>query len=213
MQGVLQQLHSGAASVFYAQKTRMYHVGIAFAGDMFQLAYYDRAGCVLSGTHNVHKNPALLVRVVMGLSFLDGSYLGKDPSIISRDDHEYITVAGVEYEIMKMVVCSGDILSKGTICWRCRRPGSREQFVIKSKWTSIDRRMTEADFLRELRGVDGVVQLVSEEKVLRRNGCPQDTLWLREVLHGPERLAVLKDHPRMQLRRLVLKPCGREVCP
>ncbi|KAL1729883.1 hypothetical protein EV714DRAFT_273211 [Schizophyllum commune] len=172
MQDVLQQLHSGAASVFYAQKTRMYHVGIAFAGDMFQLAYYDRAG-----------NPALL----------------------------YITVAGVEYEIMKMVACSGDILSKGTICWRCRRPGSGEQVVVQSKWTSIDRRMTEADFLREARGVDGVVHLVSEEQVLHRDGRPQDTLWLREVLQGPERLAVLKDHPRMQLRRLVLEPRGRSL--
>ncbi|KAI4523890.1 hypothetical protein K525DRAFT_195288 [Schizophyllum commune Loenen D] len=184
MQDVLQQLHSGAASVFYTQETRMHHIGIAFAGDLFQLAYYDRAGCVLSGVHNIHKNPALLVRVVMGLSFLDSSYLGKDPSIISRDDHEYITVAGVEYEIMKMVACSGDILSKGTICWRCRSPGSKEQFVIKSKWTSIDRRTTEADFLRKARGVDGV---------------------------GPERLAILKNHPRMQLRRLVLQPCGRSL--
>ena len=112
---------------------------------------------------------------------------------------------------MKMVACSGDILSKGTICWRCRRPGSGEQVVVKSKWTSIDRRMTEADFLREARGVDGVVQLVSEEQVLRRDGRPQDTLWLREVLQGPERLAILKNHPRMQLRRLVLQPCGRSL--
>ncbi|KAL1755827.1 hypothetical protein FB107DRAFT_212820 [Schizophyllum commune] len=211
MQDVLQQLHSGAASVFYAQKTRMYHVGIAFAGDMFQLAYYDRAGCVLSGTHNVHKNPALLVRVVMGLSFLDDSYLGKDLSIVPRDGHNYITVAGVEYEILKTLARNGDILSKGTICWRCCRPDSNEHFVIKSKWTSVNRPATEADFLRRASGMDGLVQLVCEEQVLRCDGRPQDTLWLREVLQGPERLAILRNHPRMQLRRLVLQPCGRPL--
>ena len=101
MQDVLRKLHSGAASVFYAQKTRIYHVGIAFAGDIFQLAYYDRAGCVLSGIYNVHEHPGTLVRTVMGWSYIDDSYLGKDTSVVLRDGREFTTVGGVEYEIVE----------------------------------------------------------------------------------------------------------------
>ncbi|KAL1658397.1 hypothetical protein GGF50DRAFT_38757, partial [Schizophyllum commune] len=50
-----------------------------------------------------------------------------------------------------------------------------------------------------------------EDKVLRANGFPQDTMWLRDVLQGPEHLSILRDHPRMELRRLVLRPYGRPL--
>ncbi|KAL1688571.1 hypothetical protein GGG16DRAFT_59625 [Schizophyllum commune] len=212
MPEVLQRLHSGAACVFHHQETRMYHIGIAFAGDSFQVAYYDRAGCVLSGIYNVHEHPGTLVWTVMGLSYLDNSYLGEDTSIIARDGRQYITVGGVEYQILECLASNDDILSKGTIFWRCQRPGSDMQFVIKSKWRVFDHyRTKEVEFLRKAAGIDGVAELVSEDEVLHANGLPQDTLWLRDVLQVPGRIAVLRDHPRMELRRLVMRPCGRRL--
>ncbi|KAI5894574.1 uncharacterized protein SCHCODRAFT_02494863 [Schizophyllum commune H4-8] len=208
----IERLHSGAASVFFAQETRMYHVGIAFAGDLFQLAYYDRAGCVLSGTHNVHENPGVLIRAVIGLSLLDESYVGKDTSITVRDRRAFVTVGGVEYEIVELLAAGGDILGKGTVCWRCCRPSSSENYVIKNTWTVLGQlRKPEGEFLRKAARVEGVPNLVCEEKVLRRNGLPQNTLWLRDTLQGSERLAILKNHLQMELRRLVLQPCGRPL--
>ncbi|KAL1688573.1 hypothetical protein GGG16DRAFT_59655 [Schizophyllum commune] len=213
MPEVLRRLHSGAASMFAAQATRMYHVGIALAGDSFQLAYYDRSGCVLSGVYDVHTQPGPFLRAVMGLSLLDDSYVGKDTSIVLRDGRRYLTVGGVEYEIVELLSFIDDILSKGTICWRCRRPDTGEQFVVKSKWTalSLSYRPSEGDFLRKAAGIDGVVSLVCEEKVLRRDGLPQNTLWLRQVLQGPQLRRVFDDHPKMELRRFVLQPCGRPL--
>lgn len=212
MRDAIERLHSGAASVFHAQETRMYHIGIAFAGDLFQLAYYDRAGCVLSGTHNVHENPGVLIRAVVGLSLFDESYVGKDTSITARDRGAYMTVGGIEYEIVELLAAGGDILGKGTVCWRCRRPDSSENYVIKNTWTMLGQsRKTEGEFLRRAARIKGVPNLVCEEQVLRRNGLPQNTLWLRETLQGSERLAILKDHPQMELRRLVLQPCGRPL--
>ncbi|KAL1729885.1 hypothetical protein EV714DRAFT_212057 [Schizophyllum commune] len=212
MPELLQQLHSGATCVFRYQETRIYHIGIAFAGDSFQVAYYDRAGCILSGIYNVHEHPGTLVRTVMGLSYLGDSYLGKDTSIVSRDGRQYTSVGGVEYEILECLASSGDILGKGTTCWRCRRPSTDAQLVIKSKWTVVHPyRTSEAEFLKKAAGINGVTTLVCEDKVLRANGSPQDTMWLRDVLQGPERLTILRDHPRMELRRLVLQPCGRPL--
>ncbi|KAL1699581.1 hypothetical protein EV121DRAFT_215948 [Schizophyllum commune] len=212
MPELLQQLHSGAACVFHHQETRIYHIGIAFAGDSFQVAYYDRAGCVLSGIYNVHEHPGTLVRTVMGLSYLDDSYLGKDTSIISRDGREFTTVGGVEYEIVECLASDGDILGNGTTCWRCRRPDTDAQFVVKTKWTVVHpHRTSDAEFLKKAAGIDGVTTLVCEDKVWRANGLPQDTMWLRDVLQGPERLPILRDHPRMELRRLVLRPYGRPL--
>ncbi|KAL1699134.1 hypothetical protein EV121DRAFT_273941 [Schizophyllum commune] len=212
MRDAIERLHSGAASVFHAQETRMYHIGIAFAGDLFQLAYYDRAGCVLSGTHNVHENPGVLIRAVVGLSLFDESYVGKDTSITARDRGAYMTVGGIEYEIVELLATGGDILGKGTVCWRCRRPDSSENYVIKNTWTMLGQsRKTEGEFLRRAARIKGVPNLVCEEQVLRRNGLPQNTLWLRETLQGSERLAILKNHPQMELRRLVLQPCGRPL--
>ncbi|KAL1671769.1 hypothetical protein EV122DRAFT_295304 [Schizophyllum commune] len=184
MRDAIERLHSGAASVFHAQETRMYHIGIAFAGDLFQLAYYDRAGCVLSGTHNVHENPGVLIRAVVGLSLFDESYVGKDTSITARDRGAYMTVGGIEYEIVELLAAGGDILGKGTVCWRCRRPDSSENYVIKNTWTMLGQsRKTEGEFLRRAARIKG----------------------------GSERLAILKDHPQMELRRLVLQPCGRPL--
>ncbi|KAL1745174.1 hypothetical protein HDZ31DRAFT_14340, partial [Schizophyllum fasciatum] len=211
MPEALQRLSAGAANVFAAQEDRLYHIGIAFAGDTLQLAYFDRAGRVLSGTYHVHANPKLLVRIVMGLTLLDKSYGGKDTSIITRDARRFVTVAGVEYEIMNTVSLNRRMVSRGTICWHCRRPDSEEDFVIKHTWANKKRRTTEGEFLAEAADIDGVAELVCEEVVRRRDGSPQDTLWLREVLQGSERLAFVGHCPMLELRRLVMRPYARPL--
>ncbi|KAL1755806.1 hypothetical protein FB107DRAFT_290612 [Schizophyllum commune] len=132
MSDALQRLTTGAAHVFATQEHRLYHLGLALAGDTFQLAYFDRAGRVLSGTFDVHMHSIFFARIIMGLTIPDKSYAGLDPSIILRDGRRFLKVCGHEYEILRTICVNANIFGRGTISWRCRRADSDEDFVIKN---------------------------------------------------------------------------------
>uniref|UniRef100_D8Q2W2 Fungal-type protein kinase domain-containing protein n=1 Tax=Schizophyllum commune (strain H4-8 / FGSC 9210) TaxID=578458 RepID=D8Q2W2_SCHCM len=132
MSDALQRLTTGAAHVFATQEHRLYHLGVALAGDTYQLAYYDRAGRVLSGAFDVHKHSVLFARIIMGLAIPDKSYAGLDPSIIIRDGRRFLEVCGREYEILRTICINTNMFGRGTVSWRCRRADSDEDFVIKN---------------------------------------------------------------------------------
>uniref|UniRef100_D8Q2U8 Protein kinase domain-containing protein n=1 Tax=Schizophyllum commune (strain H4-8 / FGSC 9210) TaxID=578458 RepID=D8Q2U8_SCHCM len=211
MDQILQQLSSGATNVLATQEDRHFHVGVAIAGDDIQVAYFDRAGRVTSGALDIHRYPVFVLRLVMGLTVIDESFGGKDTSIVTRGGHPYVTVGGAEYRIEETLSRFGDVCGRGTICWRCRRPGSDEDYVIKHSWAGTQEHSTEGQFLRDAERVAGVVDLVHEEVVVRSNGLPHNTVWLRDFLKGSERLAVIGNCPRLELRRLVLRTCGRPL--
>ncbi|KAL1729892.1 hypothetical protein EV714DRAFT_273220 [Schizophyllum commune] len=211
MAEALQRLSSGATDVFAAQEDRHFHIGIAFAGDDVQVAYFDRAGRVSTGPLNIHENPVFFLRTVMGLTIIDESFAGKDTSISTRGGDRYVIVNGVEYRIVETLSRFGDVRGRGTTCWRCRRPGSDDDYVIKQTWANVHQRTTEGQFLKKAERVAGVIDLVDEEVVVRSNGLPQNTVWLRDFLQGSERLAVVGHCPRLELRRLVLRTCGRPL--
>ncbi|TRM56468.1 hypothetical protein BD626DRAFT_413928 [Schizophyllum amplum] len=212
MPEALQRLSSGAANTFATQEDRLFHIGLAFAGDTVQLACYDRAGRVLSAAHNIHDNPVIFARMVMGLTLLDKSYGGKDISILTRDGRRFVFVGGLEYEIVETLSINKDIRGRGTTCWRCRRTDSDQDFVIKNAWADKRRALTEGDFLNITASLDGVGKLVCGETVLRPDGQPHTTTVLRDALKGPsERCAILSQIPQLELRRLVLRPYARPL--
>ncbi|KAI5828789.1 hypothetical protein K523DRAFT_417301 [Schizophyllum commune Tattone D] len=90
MPDAIERLTTGAAQVFATQEHRLFHLGLALAGDTYQLTYFDRAGRVLSGIYNVHKHSVLFVRFIMGLTLLDKSFAGLDPSVIFRDGRRFL---------------------------------------------------------------------------------------------------------------------------
>ncbi|TRM60834.1 hypothetical protein BD626DRAFT_406811 [Schizophyllum amplum] len=205
MPDLLERLSAGAANIFMAQEDRLFHVGVALAGNDFQLAYFDRAGRVLSGTYNIHTHVVSFARIIMGLTVLDKSYGGKDTSIVLRDGRRFVTVGGADYEILETLSITRSIRGRGTICWRCRRPTDDEDLVIKNIWATARLCPTEGDLLKEARGIAGIADLVCEETVLGPDGRPRSTVWARDMC------AQLYDRSEQELRRLVLRPYARRL--
>ncbi|TRM56474.1 hypothetical protein BD626DRAFT_619197 [Schizophyllum amplum] len=211
MPEALRRLSSGAANAFATQQDRLYHVGLALGGDVVQLACYDRAGLVLSVPCNVHDTPVIFARMIMGLTLLDKTHGGKDPSIVSRNGLRFVTVGGLEYEIAETLSITKDIHGR-TTCWRCRLPDSDQDFVVKNVWADKKRPITEGEFLEMAASLEGVADVVCEETVLRPDGMPYTTTVLRDALGGTsERWAIIGHIPQLELRRLVLKPYARPL--
>ncbi|TRM60836.1 hypothetical protein BD626DRAFT_122699 [Schizophyllum amplum] len=208
MPEVMQRLSSGAANVFMAQEDRMSHVGIALAGDDLQIAYFDRAGRALSGVYNIHEHAVFFARTIMALTILDKSLIGKDMSIVSRDGRRFVTVGGLEYEIVETLSMTKSIRGRGTICWRCRRSDSDEDFVIKNVWADMRRTPSEGELLSEARGIAGIADLVCDEAVLRPDGRPCNTAWVLDMFAGVDGLS---GRSHLELRRLVLRPYARPL--
>ncbi|KAL1711476.1 hypothetical protein EV715DRAFT_215273 [Schizophyllum commune] len=205
----LYRLSCGAYNMFASQEDRLFSVGLAIAGDTFQLVYHDRAGRVLSDTFGTHIDPIFFLRTILGVSLLDKSFGGKDTSIVIRDGRRFVSVGGLEYEILETLSLSQDLHGSGTICWRCRRDDTSENFVVKSVWADMERKHSEGDLLKLASAVDGVPELVCETAVSRSDGTPCTTRWC-EVLHPSNRWAT-KTIPQLALRRLVLKPLARPL--
>ncbi|KAI5832483.1 hypothetical protein K523DRAFT_370600 [Schizophyllum commune Tattone D] len=190
MSDALQRLTTGAAHVFATQEHRLYHLGLALAGDTYQLAYYDLAGRVLSGTFDVHMHSIFFARIIMGLTIPDKSYAGLDPSIILRDGRRFLKVCGHEYEILRTICINANIFGRGTISWRCRRADSDEDFVIKNAWVDEQSGESEGWFLKRARWIQGIPRLVDEEVVLRPDGEPCSTTRVRAVRKGKKSAVV-----------------------
>ncbi|TRM56467.1 hypothetical protein BD626DRAFT_575696 [Schizophyllum amplum] len=211
MPEALRRLTCGAANVFASQGDRFFHIGIALAGDYFQVAYFDRAGRVLSGIRDVNLSCVLFTKVLMGLTMLDASYCGKDTSLASRGGQFFVTVGGLEYRIVETLSITREICGRGTVCWRCRRSDSDKDYVIKNIWADKRQHPTEGDFLRMASSIDGIANLVCDEPVPWPHNEHRTTAWLRDLVQGPDRADVLSDVPHLELRRLVFDQYGQPL--
>ncbi|KAI4522699.1 hypothetical protein K525DRAFT_283478 [Schizophyllum commune Loenen D] len=206
----VQKLTTGAAHVFATQEHRLFHLGLALAGDVCQLAYFDRAGRVLSPKFNVHKHPVLFARAIMGLTVLDRGLLGFDPSIIMRDGRRFLEVSLHEYEIVETIHIKTAMLGRGTVCWRCRCPDDDEDFVIKSVWVDEKEGSEEGALLMDVQQV-AELRLEADELVLRPDGKPYTTTRVRESRPGEKPSIVPHCVPRLVLRRMVFQPYARPL--
>ncbi|KAI4522701.1 hypothetical protein K525DRAFT_246552 [Schizophyllum commune Loenen D] len=78
MPDVIERLTTGAAQVFATQEHRLFHLGLALAGDTYQLAYFDRACRVLSGIYNVHKHSVCGLKYeIVGTISINANMLGR----------------------------------------------------------------------------------------------------------------------------------------
>ncbi|KAL1699082.1 hypothetical protein EV121DRAFT_216954 [Schizophyllum commune] len=206
----VQKLTTGAAHVFATQDHRLFHLGLALAGDTCQLAYFDRAGRVLSPKFNVHKHPVLFARAIMGLTVLDKAFLGLDPTIIMRDGRRFVEVNQQEYEIMETIHIKTAMLGRGTVCWRCRCPDDDEDFVIKSVWVDEKEGSEEGALLMDVQQV-AELRLEADELVLRPDGKPYTTTRVRESRPGEKPSIIPHRVPRLVLRRMVFQPYARPL--
>ncbi|KAL1740901.1 hypothetical protein HDZ31DRAFT_46542 [Schizophyllum fasciatum] len=203
---VAMQLHDGALNSLSSQDDRCYHIGIGMTGEDYFMNYYDRTGCLRSEPHNIHKRPKEFLRILLGLTLLDKRYLGYDPTIKARDNGRFVTVNGVEYEIVERVDEWAGIVGLGTVCWLCKCTSDGEQAVIKNSWTDPTRKHPESHYLRRAAEakVQGVPTLVAYERV-EYGGRPITTAIVREQLRTVPDAA--KAGARV-LTRLVMKEYG-----
>ncbi|KAL1673111.1 hypothetical protein EV122DRAFT_283305 [Schizophyllum commune] len=206
----LQRLSSSAAHVLSTQDDRIFHLGLALAGDKYQLAYFDCAGRVLSAVYDMHEYPMYFLRILMGLTMLDKSSIGKDPSFVSRGGQRYLTVANREYEVIETLAIDKRVVGHGTVYWRCRRENGTD-VIVKSTWANAHQSPTEGDLFRAACSCRGTPELVCEEKVFRSDGQPWSTMWIRDTLSGQDRLRFIRRIRPLELRRLVLDSTGRPL--
>ncbi|TRM60855.1 hypothetical protein BD626DRAFT_571551 [Schizophyllum amplum] len=165
---VATQLHDGALNSLSAQDDRVFHVGLGFAGTKFFLNYYDRSGCLRSPLADVHKDPMLFLRVLLGLVLLDKAHLGYDPTIVQcADGTREVPVAGEDYKILQVINRDPGIRGLGAVCWSCERRSDNMRVVIKNVWVDRSRAVTEEEFLRRAAecGVKGVPTVIAYEVV------------------------------------------------
>ncbi|KAL1707447.1 hypothetical protein EV121DRAFT_268524 [Schizophyllum commune] len=203
----VQKLSTTAAYVFATQDDCIYHVGFAFAGDSFAVVMHDRAGRVQCHTRHVHRHGILLVRLVLALTLAKNIRPGRDPAILKRPDgSRLLCVNGVEYEIVERLFQSNSIRGRGTVCWRCRKTGNDDDYVIKSTWVNVRREETEISFFKQAEGVNGIPTLIDHEVVVDSKGIPRSTDLFRAPLLRSHRREELRGIDVLHLHRLVMQP-------
>ncbi|KAL1738917.1 hypothetical protein HDZ31DRAFT_50247 [Schizophyllum fasciatum] len=209
MPEAVRNLSATAAYIFASQDNCLYHVGLVFAGEDFTIVIHDRAGRAQFVRRDVHKHAILLVRLMVALTLVDTTPLGRGPVLATRaDGTRLLTVNGVEYEVVERLHSTPHVRGGGTVCWRCRRSGSDDDYVIKKAWVDSRRAGTEASILKEVEGVYGVPALVDREIAVDIDGNRISTDQFRKCLRMLGRGKELRDVEMLELHRLVMRPCG-----
>ncbi|KAH9477135.1 hypothetical protein JR316_0011051 [Psilocybe cubensis] len=158
------QLANSACTIFSTQDDRRFHIGLSICDTSVRVYVFDRAGVIGSSHFHLSEDASLLIRLIAGLTLTDVGALGFDPSIKRNDDgSRTVSVAGVDYRILKTLFISDSIRGRGTVCWKASSGGS--EYVIKNSWTDVSRLKTEADIMRMADGIEGIAQLIAEEIV------------------------------------------------
>lgn len=138
-----------------------------------QIWRFDRCGAAYSDWINIHKNPRDLVRAILGISLLDEEFLGYDTSIFWDGDKRYIhtkTRDGTfaDHEILnggKPFFFQRTLRGRATVCWKVIIEG--RVCVVKDIWQATSR-TPEYELLEDVRGMDGVGQLVAYDDRVER---------------------------------------------
>ncbi|KAI5830010.1 hypothetical protein K523DRAFT_303617 [Schizophyllum commune Tattone D] len=203
------QLHDSALNCMPVQDTRIHFSGLAIAGTKFRVVVHHRSGCVVSSSEDIHANAVVLVRLLAGLTLFSKDQLGCDPHVETRGGKRYVTVNGFEYEILEVLSTDKTVRGRGTVCWRCRRPGDQTDYVIKNVWHDTSRAHKETDFYAAAAQADvkGIPTIVDEEVVHWPTGGIISTHQLVKTLCGGKK-DILKSMEDREYRRIVMKGYG-----
>ncbi|KAJ3533032.1 hypothetical protein NMY22_g7501 [Coprinellus aureogranulatus] len=170
----LEEMECYARRIFHAQHSR-YHVRSLIVTEKHaRLVHSDRSGSQITPPFDIHQHPATLVRLVTGLSSVNECDLGIDDSVRwtivdGRKEQGTLTTTGKDgksktYPIIEEIPIPRDsIRGRATTCWRVRDPDTLEELVVKDSWRPDDRH-AEHELLKLVKGIRGVVQMVSCEE-------------------------------------------------
>jgi hypothetical protein len=153
-----------------------------------RLFHFDRSGGMYSPFINVHDEPEVLIRLVVGLNSANEEDIGLDTSIKwSIEDGRKVSgtltaqkAAGtsqIAYNLCEIdpIVTYYSIRGRATQCWSVSDRDTGIRYLIKDCWKD-ETRVSEHVYLEEAKGLPGVAQMVSfepnrgETKFLR-GGC------------------------------------------
>lgn len=206
-ENAFRQLTNNAFEIFSNQEERRFVIGISICAVDVRAYVFDRAGVVGSGKFDLNYNPSLFIRLIGGLILADMDGIGLDSSIrLGQNGFRYVSVAWVEYQIIKQLFLNNSIRGRGTLCWHVQSGG--QDYVIKDAWTEASKVQPEVDLLEAARGTDNVVQLVAQETV-KIGEMEDSTQTIRSVIGD------LNDYPNQDWyqnveirlhRRIVITP-------
>ncbi|PPQ92533.1 hypothetical protein CVT25_010366, partial [Psilocybe cyanescens] len=208
----LMQLTNSAFMIFSTQDERRFHIGVSVCHTYVCVYVFDRSGVIGSNGFHLSNNSVLLIRLLAGLTLTDVDAIGFDSSILHHEDGtRSVTVAGLEYQLLKTLFISDSIRGRGTVCWQARRGSS--DYVIKNTWTDVYRMKTEADIMRMASDVEGIAHLVADE-IVKHNGEDDSTSTIRSLLPKLEDYYRRHWYDKLEVRvhrRLVTSPVAESL--
>jgi hypothetical protein len=185
--------------MFVQQPNRRFIRDIDLSRTRLRLFHWDRTGIESSDTINIHENPHIFIRIVLGISSPDEEELGFDTSIqwtVDNGKKTKGTLATVNAQGQKVIYDLVDLnpiaqrfpsKGKATTCWKVRDPNTGQLFVVKDTWR-LPSDNKEYEYLEKVKGLAGVAQMVSfeanrcETKQFRGLDLPRNRIQDRIVL-------------------------------
>ncbi|KAJ2912013.1 hypothetical protein MD484_g8401, partial [Candolleomyces efflorescens] len=163
-----------ARQIFIHQPNRKFVRALLLTEQKVRLYHFDRSGGFYTSEINIHEDPHTFIRLVVGLNSLDQSEIGFDASIqwkikdgrkvggsltTLKEDNTEITYTLSE---VNPVITFFDIRGRGTQCWSVLHPTTGDKLLVKDCW-KVDDRVPEYEHLDQLKGVQGIAQMLSFE--------------------------------------------------
>ena len=81
LDSVLVDLLNKGFCVLHSQDDRRFVIVLTLCSTSMRFTICDRGGVIHSLEFDIHKEPKLLLRLVLGLTFADGVFIGRDPTV------------------------------------------------------------------------------------------------------------------------------------
>lgn len=225
--------------LLYAQDGRHATPTFRILGASVNLTFFDRGGSLETYTMDIHADPEVFLRILIGLSKASLSQLGFDVSLLDETGNKRVLIKkegkdDQEVIIDKLLFISDILHGRGTTVWggtmgfdssdvlegpAQSRLGKEVRVAVKDSWLDPIRKYTEGFILKTLNDsrVTGVPTFIHEQQVQAPHPTHPDTIFnssthlLRAFLSQANRRANRRQYQLRFLSRLVTTPVGIEV--
>lgn len=228
------QIAGQTGVVLCAQDGRHAAPSLRLLGSYVSLTFFDRGGSLETYFVDIHTDPELFLRILVGLNAATFAQLGFDtpPFDDSGDRRITITQEGTSetttIKLESLLFISDAMHGRGTTVWSAsmdfklndsESPPTRRYVVVKDSWIDPLRKYSEGYILATLNdtGIVGVPTLLHEYQVQGPHPARPDeqfncsTHLIRALLPAPNRNAMGRRYQLRVLSRLVTSPAGLSI--
>ena len=171
---------------------------------------FGRDGLHYSVKTNIHKDPEIFVRFMLGALSLDANVVGFDPTIYYYEGKRHVRTRdskgnAVRYTMVheRPVFYRRTIRGRGTTCWMVKNDKD-EIFIVKDGWKALDR-VLESTFLEKTADLPGVGKMRGSEPSMVKMST------LRLIVVSTMSAKMKKFFHDRELSRVVLDYYGRSL--